>query len=213
MATLESTVHMIMDTLQSNVAIDPSDECHQSASRAHSMHDSTVESRAQPLTAIISSQSSSRQTRLTHRVSIERLGKAYVTFCADQPLPLFPKDAFVDSLLARPDATLFSILANALRHVSDPEDVSYCRDGQTFRDAAHTKIMADIGHGDAGLPTLQALCLVIFYDFASTFRYRLCMAAPADCSLRWPNEDCIVSHGTDFDACFKCYSFDLPDRF
>lgn len=201
MTTLETTVHKFLDTLQSNVSIDQFDSRYQPSGGMHSMHDSVVESGAPPLTTII------RQP--TQRVEIERLGKVYLTFCADQPLPLFPRDDFVVSLLARPDATLFGIVANALRYASDSEDNSHRQDSHLFRNAAHSKVMADIGHGDVELSTLQALCLVILFDFASTLCHFCHTAAPADGSPRWSDEDCIISHGTDFDACLECCLFDL----
>ncbi|KAF3038536.1 hypothetical protein E8E12_008223 [Didymella heteroderae] len=167
MATLETTVHKILDTLQSNGAIDLSAECHQSSPVAHSMHDSIVETRFPPLTAIIGTQPSSRQMRFMKRRQIETLGRAYLTFRADQPLPLFPRDGFVESLLDRADATLFAIIANSLRHAHDLEDASHYRDSWIFRDAAHSKVMVDVGHGDVGTPTLQALCLIVLFDFAN----------------------------------------------
>lgn len=201
MATLESTVHRILDTLQTNGGITQSGERQRPSPSAHSMHGSIAESRVPPLTALIGNQPSSMQMRLMQRVKIERLGEAYLDFCADQPLPLFPRDGFVESLLARPDATLFAILANALRHASAFEDSVYLLDSQSFRDAAHSKIISNIGHGDAGLPTLQALCLIVLFDFASMLGYLLRTAALANRYLRWSDENCIISHGTCFDTC------------
>jgi hypothetical protein len=202
MATLESTVHKILDTLQSNCGIHQSGSYRPSPA-THSTHDSVVESRAPPLTTIISSQLSSRQTRLTHRANIERLGKTYLTFCADQPLPLFPRDGFVESLLNRTDATLFAIIATSLRHAHRFEDTSHYQDSLTFRDAAHSKVMAEIGHGNVDLHTLQALCLVVFLDFTSKLRYHVTTVTPTKLFLRWSNKDCSIAHGPDFDTCFK----------
>lgn len=203
MATLESTVHRILDTLQSNGGTDQLSECYRPSPGTHSMHDSIVGGRTPPLTAIISSQSSSRQTRLMHRVRIERLGEAYLTFCADQPLPLFQRHGFVESLLDRADVTLFAIIANSLRNAHNSEDASHYQDSLTFRDAAQAKVMADIGRGNVGLSTLQALCLIVFYDFASKLRYHIVTMASTEYLFRRSNEDCIIAHGPDFDICFE----------
>ena len=203
MAALESTVHKILDTLQSNGSIDQVGERYRPSPGTHSMHDSITDSRVLPLTAIISSRSTSKQTKLTHRVQIERLGQAFLTFCADQPLPLFQRDGFVESLLDRADSTLFAIIANSLRLAPDSEDAPHNQDSLTFRDAAHAKIMADIGGGNVHLFTLQALCLVVFFDFTSELRFLLTTTVHTKLSSRRSDEDCIIAHGLDFDTRFE----------
>jgi hypothetical protein len=203
MATLESTVHRILDTLHSNGSIDEVGERYRPSPGTLSMNDSIIDSRALRLTAIISSQSTSRQTKLTHRVQIERLGQVFLTFCADQPLPLFQRDGFVESLLDRADAALFAIIANSMRHAPDIEDAPHNQDCLTFRDAAHTRIMADIGRGNVHLFTLQALCLVVFFDFTSRLRSHLTTTVHTKLFSRRSDEDCIIAHGLDFDTRFE----------
>lgn len=200
MATLESTVHRILDTLQANTGTAQSVGRQNPSPDAHSIHGYVAESRVPPLKAIIGSQPSSMHMRSMLSGRIEMIGEVYLALCADQPLPLFPRDGFVESLLARPDATLFAIVANSLRHASGPEDNFSQRDSHIFRDASHSRIMADIGDGDADLSTLQALCLIVVFDFASMLGRLLCAAASADLYLRWSDEDCCVSYGTCFDA-------------
>lgn len=164
--------------------------------------DSTVEAPI-PLTAIIGGQPESKQVRRTRRGEIEELGKAYMTFCADQPLPLFPRDRFVESLLDRADATLFAIIANSLRHISDAEDSTCSRESRIFRDAAHSRVMEDVGQGSVEISTLQALCLIVFFDFASESQYLRISDPPMMIFSSWWRKDRFVADGTCVNACFE----------
>lgn len=167
MVMLESTVHRILDILQSNRVVDQGRDSGRVSSDLHSTPGNAVETAAPSLNAIINSQLESRQVRSIHRKEIEELGKAYMTFCADQPLPLFPRERFVESLLDRSDATLFGILANSLRFMSSSDGSPCSQDSRAFRDAAHSKTVVDVSQGNVGVSTLQALCLVVLFDFAS----------------------------------------------
>lgn len=213
MVTLETTVNRILGTMHSSGVADQFRDHQQSAPDVHSVHDNIVGTPLPPLTAIIGSQPVSRSMRLARGKEIEDIGQAYLSFCADQPLPLFSKEGFVESLLDRADSTLFGIIANSLRYNSAIEGALHRKDSQTFRDAAHSRAMADVGQGQVGLPTLQTLCLIAFFDFTSKSYYLGATQPSSNNFLRWLHEDRIVTPGSDVNASLKCrFSDQLPSN-
>lgn len=155
-------MNRMLHTLQSNGSTLPVRHEDQVSPCQPSVSRSIVESAAPSLRSIITSPSESQHARMTMRSETEAIGKAYITFCADQPLPLFPKEGFVESLSDRADDTLFAVIAIASRYTI------HTQDSQLFRDTAHLRIMASIGKGNVQISTLQALCLVILFDFTCT---------------------------------------------
>lgn len=172
MVTLESTVNLILDTLRSKgVNEQMCSQCQVTPGEDH-IHDDTGEIETpSSLVALIGSHEGSRQARLTKRTELEEIGEVYMRFCANQPLPLFPAEGFVESLFTRADVTLFAIIAISLRYTRKARDGSHFLDSQAFRDAAQSRIMANIGQGKVDITTLQALCIVVIYDFVGKNEY------------------------------------------
>lgn len=208
MVILESTVHSILETLQPTLMHEQATNQHRSSPGANSVHGGTTESVASSLATIISSQPVSRHTRFMRRREIEEIGQTYIKYCADQPLPLFPREGFVNSLLDRADATLFAIIANSLRCTSQTGETSRFADPRTFRDAAYARIMVDVGQGHVAMTTLQALCLVVLFDFTGMYQHLTCSNSRLKTFISWPHADSFIVDGTDVNACFE-YGF--PD--
>ncbi|KAJ8114715.1 hypothetical protein OPT61_g3469 [Boeremia exigua] len=165
MASLESTVTKILDTLQSNVV----DNCSQSreAPALSSRITNSSLDEVPPLIAMVDGEVESDQVKIQRKREIEVLGEIYLKSCADQPLPLFPRQDFIKLLPERDDPVLFSIIANAIRHSGNTVSSTRRQEDRTFRDAAHSLVLQQIGSGRVGVPTLQALCLIVFYDYTS----------------------------------------------
>lgn len=164
MLALESTVDRIVNTLQSS---QPDNTSSPLASSQQASQGHTTGTSVQPITATIGSSLESAKLRQLGRVEIEALGESYQRYCACQPLLLFPMEAFVDSLVNRPDSVLFAVLATALRYTQCVGAWSHDQHAHTFRQTALSLAMEDIAHGDVRLSTLQTLCLVVFFDFES----------------------------------------------
>ncbi|QSZ34383.1 hypothetical protein DSL72_005975 [Monilinia vaccinii-corymbosi] len=100
---------------------------------------------------------------------IASIAKTYLLYCDCQPLPLFYRKGFVETLNERDPEVIFSVLALAIRF-SDEEDF---RDHQIelitgYVEAARSIISGRIFGGRVELSTLQSLCLLSLVDFTST---------------------------------------------
>ena len=164
MVTLESNVNKILDALQSTDAAPNATNLRRFSSAQRSTHDSTAETTSSPLIALEGDHSESLDRRKLRTEEIQRFGESYLEFCSCQPLPLFPKEGFVESLSKRSDSTLFAIIANSLRYT---RGAAHDKDGHTFREAAHSLAVESITRGEVEISTLQTLCLIVFYDFGS----------------------------------------------
>lgn len=97
------------------------------------------------------------------------IAKTYLLYCDCQPLPVFCRKEFIETLSERDPEVILSILALAIRF-SD-EDVF--RDNQFelvagYVEAARSIISGKIFGGRVELSTLQSLCLLSLVDFTST---------------------------------------------
>ena len=171
MVTLETTVNIILDTLQSTEGGNNTTNRGWSSPVRQSTHNSIVEVTTPPLSVLIRDRPVSSQTKQSRRREIEALASTYLAFCASQPLPLFPKEGFVESIFERSDATLFAIIAASLRYIDSTGTSSQDRDAHAFREAAQSLAMEDIARGDVSTSTLQTLCLVVFFDFGSKSKF------------------------------------------
>jgi hypothetical protein len=174
--TLESNVSKILETLQSTDAASTTTNPHQSSGAQPSTQDGSLGTAASPLTALIGDQSEPGQIKRMKKREIEALGELYLSFCADQPMLLFPREGFIESLSERNDATLFAIIANSLPYAQDAGSSSSSssrKDSQAFREAAQSLVMEHIARGDVRLHTLQSLCLIVFFDFRSELQIQL----------------------------------------
>lgn len=167
--TLETAVSRILDTLQSNEASNQEQASPQFYSGVTGIHDNTAGTTTPPLMLLISGQPESRSTRLMLSKSIKEVGNTYISFCADQPLPLFPRTGFIESLFDRADSVLFLVISISSRFVQGERQAPISWDGQPFREAAHSRAMTDVTKGNVTITTLQALCLIILFDFTGRY--------------------------------------------
>ncbi|XPS75780.1 hypothetical protein M3J07_007847 [Ascochyta lentis] len=167
MVTLESTVNKIFNILQSTEGSGSTNDRDWSPPIRPSTQASTVEAIIPPLIAMIGNHHESSHIKQLKKAEIEALGNTYLTLCACQPLPLFPKDGFVESLFERSDAVLFAIIASSLQHVHVTNNSSQTDDAHAFREAAQSLVTQCIASGNVGIATMQALCLVVCFDFGN----------------------------------------------
>ena len=98
------------------------------------------------------------------------IAKTYLLYCDCQPLPVFCRNRFVETINERDPEVIFSILALAIRFSDD----DIFRDNQSelitgYVEAAQSIISARIFGGRIELSTLQSLCLLSLVDFTSMY--------------------------------------------
>lgn len=203
MVTLESTVNRILDTLQSNGVNNQPRNQDQPPPSGNCINDHANEIAIPSFITLIDSQPGTTHLRLTNREAIEKIGKVYMRFCANQPLPLFPMEDFVESLFTRADATLFAIIAVSLRYTRETEEILRFSNSQAFRDAAHSRIMADVGEGNVSICTLQALCLIVLFDFEGKDQNPRYKRPVMTMYLSWSHENGFIASSPYIHACFR----------
>lgn len=171
MVTLESTVTRILDTLQSTEVVGRTQTQNPSTVYANNTHNGSESADVPPLTVMLNGGADSEQVRRLRKDEIKELGETYLMFCANQPLPLFPMENFLESLFDRDDSTLSAIIANALRYSRGVASDTVGQGDRALRDSAHLLAMKQIGQGKVDISTLQTLCLIVFYDHSSGFAY------------------------------------------
>jgi hypothetical protein len=96
--------------------------------------------------------------------------ETYLLYCDCQPLPLFHRSTFIQTLKDRDPEVLFALLALTLRFAEDPQlhgnQPSFVRG---YVEAARTLISKKIFDGAIELSTIQALCLLSLVDFSGIF--------------------------------------------
>ncbi|CAG8978494.1 hypothetical protein HYALB_00005069 [Hymenoscyphus albidus] len=100
-------------------------------------------------------------TRLHRRNPIQTIAEAYLTYCDCQPLPLFHRSTFLQTLKERGPEVLFSVLALASRFTPlfTNEPVT------EYVEAARAIISKKVFDGAVALSTIQSLCLLSLVDF------------------------------------------------
>lgn len=97
------------------------------------------------------------------------MAELYLTYCHSQPLPLFQKEGFLNSLGSRDPEIVYAMLALSIRF--SPEESS--RTGgftsliNGYTEVARGLVMRRVSEGPIELSTLQSLCLLSLVDFAS----------------------------------------------
>jgi hypothetical protein len=87
--------------------------------------------------------------------------KTYLQFCDCQPLPLFHRPTFLQTLQYRDPEVLFSVLALAVRFENTDRF-----DSAGHTEAARTRVSKRVFEGKVELSTIQTLCLLTLIDFA-----------------------------------------------
>ncbi|GKZ71426.1 hypothetical protein AnigIFM60653_007909 [Aspergillus niger] len=102
------------------------------------------------------------------------MAELYLTYCHSQPLPLFQKEGFLDSLGSRDPEIVYAMLALSIRF--SPEESS--RTGgftsliNGYTEVARGLVMRRVSEGPIELSTLQSLCLLSLVDFANGNTHR-----------------------------------------
>lgn len=99
------------------------------------------------------------------------IAQIYLTYCDCQPLPLFHRQTFVNTLNQRDPEIVYAVLALALRFcpqplVDDLEDIS--RTAASYTEAARERVTGRVLGGPVEISTLQSLCLLSLIEFSST---------------------------------------------
>ncbi len=94
----------------------------------------------------------------------------YLLYCDCQPLPLFHRPSFIQSLKDREPEILFAILALALRFHGVSHHYS-SRTGQlnAYVKEARTMVEKKLNEGNVELSSIQALCIIALVDFTGTY--------------------------------------------
>lgn len=113
--------------------------------------------------------SSSFLTSLPAWEKVLSIAELYLLFCHSQPLPLFHRDGFLDTLGSRDPEVIYAILALTIRfsedQYSDYNELMARINGYT--EVARGLVMKRISEGPVELSTLQCLCLLSLIDFTS----------------------------------------------
>lgn len=94
------------------------------------------------------------------------VAQLYLVYCDCQPLPLFHRATFLNSLSYRDPEVIYSLLSLALRFSA--QDDEYVSMIPAYRDAGRALVIKRVLEGPVELSTLQCLCLLSMVDFTST---------------------------------------------
>ena len=98
------------------------------------------------------------------------IGQLYLLYCESQPLPLFHRDTFLESLKDRDPEVVYAMLALSTRFLEQParQGTSGIVDHvNNYAEAARHLVMRRVSEGPVELSTLQSLCLLSLVDFTS----------------------------------------------
>ncbi|TVY27038.1 hypothetical protein LHYA1_G004755 [Lachnellula hyalina] len=106
------------------------------------------------------------ETALPPREVILNAAQTYLLYCDCQPLPLFHRSTFTQTIWNRDPEVIFSLLAVTLRFT---EDIRLCVDQpdpiRDYVEAARILISKRIFEGNIELSTIQSLCLLSLVHF------------------------------------------------
>ena len=93
----------------------------------------------------------------------------YLIYCHAQPLPLFHRDSFLNSLGSRDPEIIYAMLALSIRFSDDVNSTTNDLTSliNSYTEVARGLVMKRVSEGPIELSTLQSLCLLSLVDFAS----------------------------------------------
>ncbi|KAF7556349.1 hypothetical protein G7046_g6323 [Stylonectria norvegica] len=164
--SLESTLSDVLEVLRSGASSIPQILPTQASSRLGLMHqpeNRVVDSKVQGLSTPATINSHLESWRSPHQPlwkGAQAVAPHYLEFCDCQPLPLFRRDGFLDSLSRRSEEVLIAIIGMAARFSdhSTGESQEYCKEVQA-------SIAKKVIGGCFELGTLQAMCLLALLHF------------------------------------------------
>lgn len=101
------------------------------------------------------------------------IAEVYLEYCDCQPLPLFHRASFLNSLRQRDPEVVYAVIALAIRfydhsHLDEPDPYTPLSDKITrYTEAARALVIKRVLEGPVELSTLQCLCLLSMIDFSS----------------------------------------------
>ena len=93
----------------------------------------------------------------------------YLRYCDSQPLPLFHRQSFVETLGDRNPELILSILALALRYTDERVVGRKDHEVTGYVEAARKIVSKKVFHGTVELSTIQSLCILALVDFTGEF--------------------------------------------
>ncbi|RDL36372.1 C6 transcription factor [Venustampulla echinocandica] len=124
------------------------------------------------------------ETRLPSWEVIQTAAETYLLYCDCQPLPLFHRSTFIQTLRSRDGEVIFSLLALAARFLEDPAlRASQVSSVHEYMEAARTIVSKKVFDGVVELSTIQTLCLLSLVDFTEGTTRRASMHSSLAMSL------------------------------
>ncbi|KAG9247064.1 putative C6 transcription factor [Calycina marina] len=146
---------------------------------------SRVSGSATPQLQNISASRYRSQTRSMSRLPppevIYSAAETYLLYCDCQPLPLFHRQSFMQTIERRDPELLFAILALTLRFSSDMLLHDFREDD--LIEVSRAEVMNKICQGKVELSTLQSLCILSLVDFTKGNTRRASMHSSLGISL------------------------------
>lgn len=98
---------------------------------------------------------------------IKATGEVYMTYCDSQPLPLFHRQSFIQTLGDRDPELLFAIIALTLRYTDRLSAGTRDQEVSGYVEASRNIVSKKVFDGTIELSTIQSLCLLSLVDFTS----------------------------------------------
>jgi hypothetical protein len=113
------------------------------------------------------------------------LAELYLLYCESQPLPLFHRSSFINSLQTRDVEIIYAILALSLRFSNSHHDAhTLSEQVNSYAEVARGLVMKRVSEGPVEVSTLQCLCLLSLVDFTSMYSHWMDVSSFANKS-RW----------------------------
>lgn len=112
------------------------------------------------------------------------IAQIYLIYCDCQPLPLFHRQTFLNTLNQRDPDVVYAVLALALRFLPQPlkddlGDIS--RTAASYTEAARERVTSRVLGGPVEISTIQSLCLLSLIEFSSMAHFDIASTSCAVC--------------------------------
>lgn len=100
---------------------------------------------------------------------IASVSELYLLYCESQPLPLFCRTSFVDTLSSRDPEIIYAILALSTRfsESSNGSSNELVNMVNSYTETTRNLVSKRVWEGPVELSTLQSLCILSLVDFTS----------------------------------------------
>lgn len=102
--------------------------------------------------------------------AMHNIAQTYLTYCDSQPLPLFHRKSFQQTIRTRDQELLLAILALTLRFTDEVAVRGLSKHEQVagYVEGCRKIVSGKVFEGSVELSTIQCLCLLSLVDFTST---------------------------------------------